>query len=89
MTTTVTFHDNRTFRIGQRVTYMGLPGTVIGIRDTPQCVKIQVQLDEPERLTRRHRWMLNPEAAKQAGRPDYDELRDIGLSAGNFQILEA
>lgn len=88
MSQSATFDDGRTFRIGQRVSCGDILGTVIGIDDTGRVTRIKVQADSPDELPRHLRWMLNPQAAEQHGHPDFDKLRDHGLSAGNFNIIE-
>lgn len=78
---TVTFTDNRIFRIGQRVTAIGegknfedIEGVVIGFGKHLGAVMIKIQADNPKMV--REAW------------GDYDRLRDIGLSAGCFEIIE-
>ena len=82
------FMDGRTFYVGQRVAYEGHAGTVIDIDAGNRVTVIKVQVDEPDRLPRRLRYMLNPKAAAEHGKPDFDLLRDEGKTAGNFTILE-
>lgn len=84
--------DGRIFRPGQRVSYFStefgaLPGTLTEIDVTGPVTLFKVAIDEPEKLGRRDRYALNPIAAARHGHPDFDRLRDHGVSGGNLEIL--
>lgn len=77
----ISFQDGRSFRIGQRVSAISeaiddgnVDGVVIGFGMHLGTVMIKVQADNPKLV--REAW------------GDYDRLRDIGLSAGCFEIIE-
>lgn len=82
----VTFMDGRIFEIGQRVTAIceainggDVDGVVIGFGKSMGAITIKVQADNPKMV--RNAYQL-----KDGG--DYDKLRDIGLSAGCFEIID-
>ena len=81
----LTFQDGRTFKVGQRVSAIceaidggDVDGVVIGFGENRGAITIKVQADNPKLV--RHAYQLD-------GGVDYDKLRDIGLSAGCFEIL--
>ena len=87
-----TMMDGRTLRVGQRVTYFSggahHPGTIIAIVDTPRVVLFRVEIDHPEKLGGYDApYALKPEAVPGHGHPNYYRLRDVGVSAGNLEIL--
>lgn len=82
------FCDGRTFSLGARIRFDGLPGTVVRFSESGGVVLIHAEIDQPEQLRGyERRVILNPEAAAAAGRPDFYAVRDAGKSAGNFELI--
>lgn len=77
-----------TFSIGQSVAHTsGWTGTVSKIRTRADgLVLIHVEPDADWAGKVPGSWKLNPFAAKMAGRDDFVEGRDHGLSMGNWEV---
>jgi hypothetical protein len=91
--TQIEFMDGATYTVGQRVEFYAnqigwTPGTVIDIDDTRRFA-VRVQPDHPEALPQSERYLLNPLAAANYGKPDFIRSRDHGVAGGNLRALAA